>query len=343
MKRGSSGNRHSERHYQQLKDDLPGIVYRHTWDDWKLHKPDLDAVIAGRFFLKRGAMTQFVGWTGEGKSVLAIQFLLCVACGVPLLGKIDVPKPRRVLYIQSENDMDILHEVGPSIAAHLKLNEGLIRKNFRESTVHGVSGKDFADRLEKEVVDWSADFVVIDPYKDYVGGSMNDQETFNTWYGAVAPVMKQKNVAIMVVTHGTKAGISKDNRGKATAYSSSGDSNLPNSVRTSVELNVRGDDGRYALTFGKVPRSTGLVDSAKLPIDRLYLHQSHDLNKIYWEVCEDQNGNVNMKAYDRLVLFYKNNPEAGFKEAVEAGVCGRTTVSKQWEKAKSWALKDKKE
>ena len=340
MKRGESKSKHSDQHYQPVKDDVPGVVYRHTWEDILKHTPDPDAVIMGRSLLKRGAMTQFVGWTGEGKSVAVIQLAMCVATGTPFFG-IEVAKPRRVLYIQLENDMDMLHEVGPSIAKRYKMNHGLLSKNLRESTVYGVSGIEFSLRLDAEIEAFQPDLVIIDPYQDYMGGDINSSEAFNEWFEGVARVMKQKRVAVLAVVHGSKAGVSQENRGKSTAYSSAGTSRLSNVVRTSVELNVREDDGRYPLRFSKNPRAAGLVDSAGMTVNTIFLHQAKE-PEIYWELAESQSGGVSLKPFDRLVLFFKENPDAGFAEADKAGVCSRATLQRQWKKAKSWAKSQEK-
>jgi len=337
MKQVSRSKRKIE---QPTQDEVPGIAYRHSWDDWKNHKPDPDSVIAGKSFLKRGALTQCVGWTGEGKSVFVIQVGLHVASGTPILGKIAVPKPRKVLYIQLENDMDMLHEVGPSIARHFKMNEGLLRKNLREVTVYGVSGIEFSLRMDAEIENFQPDLVIIDPYQDYMGGDINSSEAFNEWFEGVARVMKQRRVAVMAVVHGSKAGVNKENRGNATVYSGAGTSRLSNVVRTSVELNVREDDGRYPLTFGKIPRSTGLTDANGMTVNTLFLRQAKEPNEVYWELAESQQGGVELKPFDRLVLFFKSNPDATSTDAVKAGVCSRATITRQWKKAKSWAKSD---
>jgi uracil-DNA glycosylase family 4 len=73
----------------------------------KIYQPEW--VIQG--LLPKQGMIQIAGHPGVGKTTLALQLAAQVAVGKPFLGEWEVPKPRRVLYLQADNPPGMIHDL----------------------------------------------------------------------------------------------------------------------------------------------------------------------------------------------------------------------------------------
>ena len=100
-------------------EEKPLLVQYPSWTLKTLRnlKMDPSRIIAGNGFLRRGASTLLTGGTGIGKSVMVEQWAICLAAGLPLLGRIAVPKKCRVFYMGSQNDPETLKRDCASISA----------------------------------------------------------------------------------------------------------------------------------------------------------------------------------------------------------------------------------
>ena len=58
-----------------------------TFEDLKAYKPDPADNIAGLGFIRRGGCLLLSGYTGIGKSTLAMQLGICCATGIPFAGQ----------------------------------------------------------------------------------------------------------------------------------------------------------------------------------------------------------------------------------------------------------------
>ncbi|MEM4720664.1 MAG: AAA family ATPase [Candidatus Methanomethylicaceae archaeon] len=311
-----------------------------TWhyDDIKRHVPDLSYNILGNGFIKAGAGTLLTGSTGMGKSVLAMQLALCVASGrdflrkSPLIGlKCEVP--RRVLYIQAENDLDTVQSVVLSIVQQLELDEGCVRRNFIVQHVYGVTDMDFGYYFRDAVDYFKPELVVVDPYQSYVDQDLNSSSTFRRWVAIPEAVMKDKAVAMLLVCHKGKPRDTESWDVRELVYQQMGSSVQANWARASMELSVvKSDLRRFCLTFSKNAVRTGMVNEDGTPVRRLFIEQSRLLDMPLWEVCDDQHGEFRINYTEEIRKFLAKNPGASRRKVAMFLGCSIGVVQKYWPK-----------
>jgi hypothetical protein len=248
--------------------------------------------IAGDGWLRRGAGTLLTGGTGTGKSVLAEQIADCCSGGVPILGKISVHAPCRVLYCQAENDVETLQRDILSITKNVvdKPCPLLVEVNLFIHHVYGMSGAPFATWLENRVLQDKPDLIVIDPYQSFIGGvDINQSETFLTWIGPIERIIRNYRCSLLLVAHTPKPRDRTNWNERESVYMAAGSSVLSNWARCSAELTQDGSkDGRFRLRFGKNAERTGLHnDQGRIARD-LFIEHSGNRLEPFWRVSDDQ-------------------------------------------------------
>ena len=105
--------------------------------------PPIDFVLPG---LPAGQAALLVGPDGSGKSNLALQHALSVACGIPVAGGL-LPAPRasgRVLYLWGEDDIDEAHrriDAWLSVASAHGVDPHKIRDGLANLEFHALDGE----------------------------------------------------------------------------------------------------------------------------------------------------------------------------------------------------------
>jgi hypothetical protein len=316
--------------------DLPNFP-TYTWKDLKAFKLDPKKHLAGNGFLKKGAATLLTGGTGIGKSVLAEQIAACVAAGSPILEKISVKKPSRVLYVQAENDDEVLSRDFKSIAKTLKLNQTLLGKHLRIIHAFGIGGSDFGLWLDEIIAGASKqpDLVVVDPYQSYVGSvNINDSTSFLSWREEVEKVMKRLDFALLLVAHTPKPKDTKKWTVLESVYLAAGTSALANWVRTSCELTLS-DEQRFIfkLRFGKNVRSTGLMEGKKHLRD-LFIEHSHDVDMPFWHLADQQIGIIKASTEEMIRDARRIHPDWSQRDVAKFVKRSRSTIAKYWSDTK---------
>jgi hypothetical protein len=245
--------------------------------------------IAGKGFLKEGGGCLLIGSTGMGKSVLAEQIGISVAAGKNILGKITVPRPRKVLYVQSENAIDILHKDIPSIVKHIKANEKLVEKNFDVRYMFGLTNEEFGAYIEEDVKRFKPKLLIVDYYESFVDGDINLSATFRRWVNPISEVIKDCECALLLVSHTFKPRDTSDWDWRYGIYRASGSAAIANWARTSCELTPDKDNPRrFRLSFSKNSSWTGMRNGQGGILKELWVEHSHNPETPYWSLAEDQ-------------------------------------------------------
>ena len=305
---------------------------RHTLSTLKAHKVNPQDFIAGDGWLRREAACLLTGGTGMGKSVLTAQIAASVASGEDILGRIKVPKPRKVLVIQAENDEDTMKRDYESVVDQLDANPELIEANLVMLNVYGVSGTEFANVLEEAVKAEQPDLIIVDPYQAYIGGvDINGTQSFLTWIEPVDRIYRAHRCALLLVAHTPKPRDRSDRNAIENVYMAAGTSALANYVRTSCELVTVGKETqRYKLTFGKNPQRTGLYDERFGRVLReMYIEHSPEATKPCWTISEDQTTPTRSQYDDKIKTYVEQHPKASLSEIGGVVGCSKGNVSKR--------------
>ena len=195
---------------------------------WQGSPPQREWLIEN--WLPRGYVSALYGDGGIGKSLLAQQLMTCVATGKPWLGLRTTA--RRVYGLMCEDDANELWRRQYSINKALQVNMHdlnnmcfVSRVGFNNllMTFDGKdSGRltDFFNALLEDLIDFSADLVVLDTAADLFGGNeINRSQVRQFVQNACAKIARQTNSAVLLCAHPSDSGIQrKTGTGGSTAW-----------------------------------------------------------------------------------------------------------------------------
>ena len=322
--------------YQQLFNSFP----TYSWDDIENYKHDpKDDLVGtkGLGLISRGGSFMLIGPTGHGKSVLMQQWAVCMAAGIPILGRIAVHKTMKILYYQSDNQLSDMHIDFPSIREHLNVKKDILRQNLIVKRVYSIAGPLLGELLKRDVAKHKPEMIIMDNYQSFIEGDINSTGVFQDWKAAVEPVMGRHGAALVVVAHTTKK-TQMDTKMAVepgdSVYLAAGTAALSNWVRTSAWLCMDGgatNPGKYKLVLGKNWQRAGLgkMDTG-MPIRDLKIEHSHDFLKPHWRLSDNQNPNIIIKqnSRDRLLKAYKTNPTLTHDQYAEGVGVSRPLITK---------------
>lgn len=274
-------------------------------DELLRHKPNPEHVIAGKGLIKIGAGTTLVGGTGIGKSVLAYQIGVCVALGKPILGVIGVPKPRKVLVIQAENDKDDLSEMFRGICKGVGCKGKDLKGKMVIKRLPSLDNDSLEEALRRLVTDHKSELVILDPYYAYMTGDMNSANDVRDWTGLITHITKDLAVGFLVVAHPNKPRPQETRQWTLydSAYMAGGSAVLSNWARAGMSLvpASREEYGVFRLLFAKNATKSGLDKPF------LVLEHSHEKELPYWGVGANQLGTIDEKAArDSVIKDFKD-------------------------------------
>jgi len=249
--------------------------------------------LLGNRWLCRGGSCLWVGPSGGGKSVLAIQNAVKLAAGLPLFG-IKTRRPLKSLIIQAENDdgdmaealQGVIKGVGAKIRRKLKSH---IEQNivFVRETV--VSGSAFAKFAEQQIDFHKPDIVWIDPLLSYLGADACNQQAVSYFLRhQLHPISQRTGIIWMIMHHTGKP--DKDSTARSSwttgdfAYAGLGTSEMTNWARAVCVLRTsKAEDGstNYTLVLAKRSRRAGATHPDGTPTTAIHLKQSD--HGICWE------------------------------------------------------------
>jgi len=300
-----------------------------TLSDLEVYRPDESRNIAGDGWLRPCAGCLFTGGTGIGKSVLAMQIAISVASGVDILGVIQVHRACRVVLIQAENDIETLQRDVLSIVEHTGADRKLVQDNLRIYHLYGLSGKAFADTVEGIVAEYPPEFLVIDPYQAYLGNQeMNSSTSFLGFIEPLDRIIKEHEVALMLVAHTPKPRERDNWTARDQVYMSAGSSTISNWARTSCELVSAGQElDRFKLTFGKNAERTGMHhEHTGAVIRHIFIEHSGCVATPFWRVSDNQAEPSKGKFDAAIAEYLAENIGAGDEDVAKAVGCARQTV-----------------
>ncbi|HEU0049143.1 MAG TPA: AAA family ATPase, partial [Nitrososphaera sp.] len=153
------------------------------------------ALIPG--LLARNEVGIFAADSGEGKSPLMVQMMLCVAAGVPFL---DTPVQQgKVLYVDYENG-DQMTKFEEDIQAALGLPE-LPEKNYAV-----IEMPENVEKLEKEIASYKPDLVIIDTLRQFAPAASSKNDIGSSDVGKLRRWARKYGCTIVFIHHLRKHG-----------------------------------------------------------------------------------------------------------------------------------------
>jgi hypothetical protein len=306
------------------------------FSDLRTYVPNPDDHIAGNGFLKRGNGTMLTGGTGLGKTVIAEQFAVSVATGVPFFG-VQIRRPHKVLNVGAENDIETKQRDVTSIQKHHpgKPCPLLLELNYFSYHVYGMAGDSFAAWFESKLIKHKPGLAIIDPYQAFLSGAadINNTSTFFEFIRPIDALIKRHGCALLLVAHTPKPRDRESWTTRESVYMAAGSSAISNWCRASCELTECPEyDGRFRLRFGKNAERHGMVDESGRVIRDLFLEHSGNVKEPYWKLSDSQGIPSNSEYRDRILELATDSPSLSYREIADKLGCSLGTVSKYYPK-----------
>ena len=165
--------------------------------------------ICDEILLENGT-SSISGQSNVGKSILALQFAMCVAMGVPFLA-FNVPKPRRVILVQFEM-MDAHMTTRVEKCMKAMVNEypqkaQLLKDNLKITSMENA--KIFTDQYKAiegnlMAADPKFDVVVVDNLYSSSGTSLHKNDALTQLMSRIDELRKEYQCAFLIVSHHKK-------------------------------------------------------------------------------------------------------------------------------------------
>ena len=148
------------------------------------------------------------GQSNVGKSILALQFAMSVAMGVPFL-TFDVPRPRKVLLVQFEMmDAHMRTRVNKCMAGMLSQypnKQSLLRDNLKITSMENI--KIFTDQykaIEGNLMSGDFDVCVVDNLYSSSGTQLHKNDALTQLMSLIDELRKEYQCAFMMISHHKK-------------------------------------------------------------------------------------------------------------------------------------------
>ena len=260
-----------------------------TWDLADLHayQPEADqSVLLGRRWLCQGQGAMWIGPSGIGKSVLAVQAALTWALGRPFFGIVPA-RPLKSLIVLGEDDKGDTSEMVRGSVEGLDAAGELEALRQRVIIVQEcvATGGDFCRLLYLLVSAHSPALVWINPLLAFLGGDVNSQEVCSKFLrNGLNPIAMRHACAIHVIHHTTKPSTDPKTRAHWSrsdySYIGAGSAELTNWPRAVCFLREVGD-GEFRLMLCKRGERAGIVDAEGRPVRDVNLR--HGRGRLFWE------------------------------------------------------------
>lgn len=150
---------------------------------------------------------------GVGKSTIAIQLAASLSSGTKLFGQLDVPRPRRVYYIQMESSYEetidrlrLIKETVPMNFGNLWIDDKLKGVNVCKEE----HGRMVIDRIRENCI--IPELVIIDPIYAIVSGGLSKDDVASSFCRFSSLLQSELDCAVLHLHHTSKDVYSQDGK-----------------------------------------------------------------------------------------------------------------------------------
>jgi hypothetical protein len=248
--------------------------------------------LLGNRFLCRGGGLFIVAPSGHGKSVMASQSAIQLACNLPAFGIKNPNGPLKSLIIQSEDDDGDLTEMA-QIIAHLELStnqQKMVDENTHIEFVNDATGDEFLNLCDGFLSQWKADLLWINPYTAYLGGDIKD-DAVNTRFlrNGLNRILTTHKCGGIPIHHTPKTNFRDTSAWKPSdwMYSGAGAAVLTNWARAYLVIDPTDTHGVYKFIAAKRGKRIGWGDA--FPVyETFWAHSRKDGQLLWLPADQDQ-------------------------------------------------------
>jgi len=252
--------------------------YVQSIDDVGEYRPEQedDNVLIYGPWLERGGSAGWISTSGTGKSIISVQFAMCMTAGIPFCG-LKPRKPLGVWVFQTEDSPRRIAQDREDVTAELTEREPgydwmEIRKRVKFVKMVGKTGGEFIAWLDGMLAKAAKagempDVIVLNPLHAFVGGNITDSVYVTPFLrGGLLPgnvttkgmqyLITKHRVGLLVFHHTPKPPSDKDLdawlKSSMPEYQGAGSAELTNWFRSCVTmLRVKGHSRIVCVTAGK--------------------------------------------------------------------------------------------
>jgi hypothetical protein len=212
-------------------------------------------------YIANQSLLSLCSQTGLGKSVLSIQWAVCLAVGKPLMNLefLKTKTPLRVLNVQAEDNAEKIRQIVWSTVEQMQLTDAdriLFENNFTSTSPITFGGMPtFFKAFENYLNTYKPNFVFLNPLNRYFSGDfVSDHEKISTFINQLNSMAQQYNCSICIITHTAKP--SEEEGHVANIYDETyaifGSSLWASALRNMILLKkINGNDRQRQLMFCK--------------------------------------------------------------------------------------------
>jgi hypothetical protein len=287
------------------RDELTSYLKKHphlTVPMLRRYKPDPTLRIAGNGFLARRSLTLLTAEMGSGKSTFFEQMAICLALGSPLMGRIQVHGPQKVLYVEAEDEPDTLKRDVESITRGIgKENDPV--KNLFVQPLPSMDPQKFFHLIRLFIGDLKPDVLMLNPYLSYSPGcDTSDAVDASIWRAKMSEILVEFNAALWMATH-TKKPLTPGKLpkweqcvGANMTYKAFGSTVIPNWARIGVELAeidpTAHKERKFVCNFSKAVERTGWKDENGFYVRHTFLKHSKNQDEPLWTLTKQGDDSV---------------------------------------------------
>lgn len=245
---------------------------------------DKDTLLGNRY-LCRGAGLFIVAPSGHGKSVLAAQASIELACAKSTFGIKTPTGALRSLIIQAEDDEGDMIEMS-QVIAHLELSEAqrkLVDQNTHVEFVNDVTGDEFLNVCDGFLSQYHADLVWINPYTAYLGADIKDDKAnTNFLRNGLNPILTRHRCGGIPIHHTPKMNFRDTSDWKPSdwMYSGAGAAVLTNWARAYLVVDPCDTYGVYKFIAAKRGKRIGWGNT--VPVYETFWAHSRKDGQLLW-------------------------------------------------------------
>jgi hypothetical protein len=139
------------------------------------------------------------------KSMLTLQFCLCAAIGKPFIG-LNVPKTRRVIYIQFEIKKNHCHLRLKRLCRAMEIQADELKDNLWILNARGlgITGTEGIERIKAGIQEYNPELIVLDPLYKISTGVENNAEDLKAMLACFDALAEETGAGIAYVHHDAK-------------------------------------------------------------------------------------------------------------------------------------------
>jgi AAA domain len=154
----------------------------------------------------QGDRVMFYGKPGARKSFMVMHMEICLAAGIPWLGKFEISQPRKVLYTDKEMGEQRSKWRYHRLVRGLGLENQELHFKLWPKPPFMVDSEDHTRLLATfEEMQWTPDVIIFDSFRRVLDGDENSSADLNSFWNEIS-VLSEAGITLLLIHHTNRQG-----------------------------------------------------------------------------------------------------------------------------------------